>query len=63
MLEALDQQLLDVELIAADRAIPGQGELAQELAESFQVLLDLANHAGGTANLIGDLIELCFIDK
>ena len=45
MLEALDEQLLDVKLIAADRTIPAQGELAQELAESFQVLLNLANHA------------------
>ena len=63
VLEALNEQLLDVELIAADRTIPAQGELAQELAESFQVLLDLADHAGGAANLVGDLVELSFIDE
>ena len=63
MLEALNEQLLYVELIAADRTIPAQGQLAQELAESFQVLLDLADHARGATNLVGDLVELSFIDE
>ena len=41
MLETLDNELLNVELVNSDWSVASQCELAQELAESFQVSLDL----------------------
>ena len=41
MLETLDDELLNVELVNSDWSVASQCELAQELAESFQVSLDL----------------------
>ena len=63
MLEALNQHLLEIKLLGPDGAILRQRELAQELAEGLQVLLDLADGARGPTNLVSDLVELKFINQ
>ena len=63
MLETLNEELLNIKLIAADRSMSSQGELAQELTKSLQVLLYLTNSASGSTHLVCDLIELNFIDQ
>ena len=45
MLEALDQNLLEVQLLSSDWPILCQSELSEELAQSLQVLLNLAHSA------------------
>ena len=63
MLEALNQHLLEIKLLGPDGAILRQRELAQELTEGLQVLLDLADRARGAANFVGHLVELDLIDQ
>ena len=63
VLEALDKQLLDVKLVTADRPVSREGQLSEELAQSLQILLDLADSARGSTDLVGDLIELEFINQ
>ena len=63
VLESLDKQLLDVKLVAANGSISGQSELAKELAQSLQVLLDLAHSASSSADLVRHFVEFDFVNQ
>ena len=63
MLETLDEKSLDIKLVSANRSIPGEGKLSDELTHSLEVLLDLTQSARCSTNFIGDLVEFDFIDE
>ena len=44
-------------------SISCQGELAQELTKSLQILLDLADSTSGASNFVCNFVELDLIDQ